>query len=496
MAIFHFSAKTISRSAGRSAVAAAAYRAGECLEDERTGITHDYRRKGETGVDHSEIMAPSNAPSWARDRSKLWNTVEQIEKRKDSQLAREIEVSLPRELNKKQQLELAREFIKKQFVDRGMIADFAIHKADSDNPHVHIMLTMRDINEDGFGKKNRDWNDKELLKEWREKWEFHANSALEKAGFEERIDHRSLEAQGITDRAPGVHLGPSATAIERRGEHSEIAERARIQAQEFIANSVENARQELDSAESELASIRAELDRINADEAVAARAEALATETVHERADRLKTEIQDYKKQHIEAPAARLLAAQTALHTRSQKRELVEPAYRAVQASKTALEASKKSEAAMSTELAAMGFWRVFKRHELKKQIEAERAKQSDYQFTIDDQGPMSRKAIREVCEEAITKAQGELDQVQPGLRALEAEHSKAAFIIERQRINAEQAAKNIEAGLVTPRKGMTAEYLQNRADTLAYRRANPNWKREAGLERSPSRSSSNDYTP
>ena len=218
MAIYHMSAKVISRSTGRSATGAAAYRSGSEIVDERTGLVHNYTRKG--GVDGTALMSPDNAPSWASDRSQLWNMVEQVEKRKDAQVAREIVVAIPKELKREQMADLVKGYAQDQFVNRGMVADVAFHHLESENPHAHIMLTTRSIGPEGFGNKAREWNDKALLEQWREQWEQHANKALEMSGHESRIDHRSLEVQGI-ERAPTVHLGPTATAIERRGAESE-----------------------------------------------------------------------------------------------------------------------------------------------------------------------------------------------------------------------------------------------------------------------------------
>lgn len=223
MAIYHLSAKPISRATGRSATGAAAYRAGETITDERTGLVFDYGKK--RGIDHSEIMAPANAPEWAHDRAKLWNSVEHSEKRKDSQVAREVEVALPAELNLDQQRELVRSFARSQFVDAGMVADIAIHHAKGENPHAHILLTMRDIGPDGFGQKNRSWNDKALLQNWREAWEVQTNQALERAGHSVRIDHRTLAEQGI-ERIPQIHIGPKVPEMERRGIRTEIGGQA------------------------------------------------------------------------------------------------------------------------------------------------------------------------------------------------------------------------------------------------------------------------------
>lgn len=223
MAIYHLSAKPISRATGRSATGAAAYRAGETITDERTGLVFDYGKK--RGIDHSEIMAPANAPEWAHDRAKLWNAVEHSEKRKDSQVAREVEVALPTELNLDQQRELVRSFARSQFVDAGMVADIAIHHAKGENPHAHILLTMRDIGPDGFGQKNRAWNDKAVLQNWREAWEVQTNQALERAGHSVRIDHRTLTEQGI-ERIPQIHIGPKVPEMERRGIRTEIGGQA------------------------------------------------------------------------------------------------------------------------------------------------------------------------------------------------------------------------------------------------------------------------------
>lgn len=217
MAIYHFSVQVLSRSAGRSAVAAAAYRAGERLHDERYGRTHDYTKKD---VSERGIAAPEHAPAWVKNREQLWNAVEQAEKRKDAQLCREVNVALPRELNPKQQRDLLSRFITDEFVKRGMIADVAIHRDNPENPHAHIMLTMREITPDGFGNKVREWNDRELLENWREQWARYANRALERAQVRERIDHRSFAEQG-KEIQPTIHLGHKAHAMEKRGVQTE-----------------------------------------------------------------------------------------------------------------------------------------------------------------------------------------------------------------------------------------------------------------------------------
>jgi Ti-type conjugative transfer relaxase TraA len=232
MAIYHFSVQVIGRGAGRSAVAAAAYRAGERLHDERLDRDHDFRAK--SGVEHREIMLPEGAPERFADRATLWNEVEATEKRKDAQLAREVEFSIPREMTKAQGIELARDFAQAEFVERGMIADLNVHwdiGADGQpKPHAHVMLTMRAVNEQGFGQKERDWNRTELVEQWRERWADHVNARLAELDIDARIDHRSLEAQGI-DLEPQDKIGPAASRMGERGLESERIEQHREIAQ-------------------------------------------------------------------------------------------------------------------------------------------------------------------------------------------------------------------------------------------------------------------------
>jgi Ti-type conjugative transfer relaxase TraA len=206
MAIYHLSVKVHSRKSGKSIVAAAAYRAGQSLEEEQTGITHNYTRK--QGVEYSEILAPEGSPDWVFDRSRLWNAVEATEKRKDSQLAREVEVGLPIELGKAEQEALLREYVQREFVSKGMVADFSIHRDDENNPHAHILLTMRSVTKEGFGPKMRGWNERAKLMDWRQGWEEVTNEHLARAGLAVRIDHRTLKAQGL-DLEPGRKIGVS-----------------------------------------------------------------------------------------------------------------------------------------------------------------------------------------------------------------------------------------------------------------------------------------------
>ena len=233
MADYRLSAQAISRGKGQSSVASAAYRAGARLIDERTGEIHDYTRKA--GVTHSEVIAPDATPEWMKDRAQLWNAVEAIETRKNSQLAREIQLSLPHELEPEQRKALVLGFVREQFVNQGMIADVAIHApsaaGDERNHHAHIMLTMRELTGEGFHSKKatptaRSWNSDEMLLQWREEWANHQNRALERHGHAARVDHRSYEAQGV-DREPTQHLGHVASDMERNGKASRIGDENR-----------------------------------------------------------------------------------------------------------------------------------------------------------------------------------------------------------------------------------------------------------------------------
>ena len=242
IAIYHCSIKIVSRGKGKSAVAAAAYRSGEKLTNEWDGLTHDYTKKG--GVVHSEILLPAHAPPAFSDRSILWNSVELSEKSNNAQLAREVEIALPVELSREEQTRLVREYCSSQFVSKGMIADFNLHDTGGGNPHAHILLTMRPLDERGAwlpkskkeyvldenGEKIRlpsgryktrkvdlvDWNNRENAEVWRRAWADLANDFLAQNNRPERIDHRSYERQGI-DQLPTVHVGVSATQMEKKG---------------------------------------------------------------------------------------------------------------------------------------------------------------------------------------------------------------------------------------------------------------------------------------
>jgi Ti-type conjugative transfer relaxase TraA len=236
MAIYHLHVKVIGRKSGSSAVASAAYRSGSRLRDERLDRSHDFSAK--RGVVHSEVMLPENAPEAWIDRKRLWNDVEACEVRKDAQLAREVEFAIPREMSERQGIELARDFVRSEFVDRGMIADLNVHWDMAEDgmprPHAHVMLTMRTVDRNGFGQKVREWNRTEMVERWRERWAEVANERLTELDIDARIDHRSLEAQGIA-LEPQSQIGAPAKRIEDRGIEGEGTEADRAEMHREIA---------------------------------------------------------------------------------------------------------------------------------------------------------------------------------------------------------------------------------------------------------------------
>jgi Ti-type conjugative transfer relaxase TraA len=236
MAIYHLHVKVIGRKSGSSAVASAAYRSGSRLRDERLDRSHDF--SGKRGVVYSEVMLPENAPEAWSDRERLWNDVEAFEVRKDAQLAREVEFAIPRELTQVQGIELARDFARAEFVGLGMIADLNVHWDVAEDgmpkPHAHVMLTLRAVDENGFGPKVRDWNRTEMVERWRERWAELANERLAELDIDARIDHRSLEAQGLA-LEPQSQIGAPAKRIEVRGIEGEGLEAERAEMHRQIA---------------------------------------------------------------------------------------------------------------------------------------------------------------------------------------------------------------------------------------------------------------------
>ena len=263
MAIYHCSIKIIGRSDGKSAVASSAYRSGEKLMDDRTGLVHDFTKK--RGVVFTEVALPAHAPPEYADRNVLWNAVEKAEKKSNAQLAREIEVALPKELSRECQIEIVRRYVQENFVSVGMCADWALHDKGDGNPHAHIMLTMRGMKPDGtwaqkekkvyaldeegnriplidpatgeqkLGKRNEklwkritveqnDWNDHSKAEIWRKSWADICNEYL---SVEKQIDHRSCKRQEL-DFEPTIHEGYRARKMEKAGYVSNRCEYNRI----------------------------------------------------------------------------------------------------------------------------------------------------------------------------------------------------------------------------------------------------------------------------
>jgi ATP-dependent exoDNAse (exonuclease V) alpha subunit len=264
VAIYHLSVKLVTRGAGRSSTAAAAYRAAARVGDERTGLVFDYMRK--RGVEHSEIVLAASAQTadWARNREQLWNAAEVAENRKDARVAREYEVALPHELNANQRRELVRSFAHELAERHRGAIDFSIHaphrEGDTRNHHAHLLATTRVVTESGLGAKTDiELKDADRAKRGlgsgrsevttiRERWAQLVNEHLAEHGHAARIDHRSLEAQGL-DRDPTFHQGPAITAIERRGEFARVAERVREEVTERLQRAAELGRLERESQE-------------------------------------------------------------------------------------------------------------------------------------------------------------------------------------------------------------------------------------------------------
>ena len=246
---FHFSVNIISRGKGKSAVASAAYISGEKIKNEWDGVTHDYTKK--QGVISKEIFLPDHAPKEYKDRKTLWNSVELFEKNSNAQLARNFIISLPKELSIEENKKMIEEYVQNNFVKEGMIVDLAIHdesREGNQNIHAHIMTIVRPINEDGtWGQKSKkeyildekgekvlnkngkpktrkveltSWNDKGNVEKWRENFSDLCNEYLAKNKIEKRVDHRSFKRQGIK-QIPTIHLGASASAMERKGIRTE-----------------------------------------------------------------------------------------------------------------------------------------------------------------------------------------------------------------------------------------------------------------------------------
>lgn len=242
MASYHLAVTTMSRSRGQSAVASAAYRAGERLSCDREGVTHDYSRKG--GIEATFILAPETAPSWATARNELWNAAEVAERRKNSVVAREWRLALPAELPPEQRVALAREFAHALIERFRVVVDVAIHaphrSGDERNWHAHLMTTTREVGPEGFGAKTRVLDGAKTgsveIVALRAFWAELQNAAYQAAGIDASVDHRSLEEQSdaalargdealvdALNRPPEPRLGVAATNIERKARQAALA---------------------------------------------------------------------------------------------------------------------------------------------------------------------------------------------------------------------------------------------------------------------------------
>ena len=251
----HFNIRIVSRAKGESVMSAAAYQSGEKLFSEYDGQwkSGDHQER----IVFKDILLPPNAPRAYANRQTLWNAVDASEPKDNAQTARRFIITLPKELSIEDNIRLIRDYCQKQFVDRGMIADIAVHFDDKEppNPHAHILCTMRSMNEQGqwndktktayaldengnriMGKNGKwkriridtvDWNDRKYCEIWRHEWEVMQNAALEEAGRTERVDMRSYERQGI-EMAPQVHLGPAAFALEKKGIRTDLGEHNKV----------------------------------------------------------------------------------------------------------------------------------------------------------------------------------------------------------------------------------------------------------------------------
>jgi Tfp pilus assembly protein PilP len=252
MADYHFHVERIKRSAGKSVVAAAAYRAGEMLKDDYYNMTHDYSKKA---VVKSGIFLPAHAPPRLQNRETLWNEVEKIEKHPAAQLAYSFDFSLQNEFTMEENIELAQRFIREQFVARGMICDYAIHDPHRDgeipNPHVHVLCPIRPLTDRGeWGNKRRrayaldkdgnrirddngdyvfsgeyvtDWDRPETLEQWRQAWADMCNQKFQEKHLPQKIDHRSFVRQGV-EQIPTIHEGPAVREMEKRGIRTRVGD--------------------------------------------------------------------------------------------------------------------------------------------------------------------------------------------------------------------------------------------------------------------------------
>jgi ATP-dependent exoDNAse (exonuclease V) alpha subunit len=346
MAIYHLSVKTISRSAGRSVTAAAAYRASEKIVDFRTGEIHDYTHK--QGVLSADIILPRGAPEWAKEREALWNAAEQSETRKNSTVGREFEIALPAELDASQRRQLALAVAREIVARHHCVADVAIHEpgkgGDNRNHHAHVLCSTRRLGPNGFHEKTRELDEVKQgeVVRWRARFAILQNQHLREAGHPERVDHRSLEDQGI-DRIPTVHLGPSATNYERRtGRPSQRRQELEQEVSERLRNARDQGALERQSAQIERSIIDTSGDLAAAQQARAGIQRKIADGQADFRA-RL-AERQQEKAEQARQQAAAEQARQQAQAQREQQRQEQQEMQRQVDAKRQAEQQRKQQE--------------------------------------------------------------------------------------------------------------------------------------------------------
>ena len=421
MAIHHLDVSLISRGKGHAVTAAAAYRAGVRLVDERTGEVHDYRRR--SGVDDAVILTPAGAEPWTRDRGTLWNRAEMAESRRDAQLGRSWVLALPRELDPVTNQRLGREFFERHLVSRGMVVDLAFHELDGDNPHVHGLSSLRDLDGAGFApRKNRNWNDKELLLECRDGSAALINRYLreESVGRGRCVDHRTLGAQlkaalvqGDYERAtelcrlPNRHLGKAATAIVARGERSTRAEDLRLGAEAgawrvvAMLGQVAEWREEVEGRDRRL---RDAWDEVAEKRAVARRARAEAVESRRGGGDLVRVTLTELDSDWRARDAPRVADVDAALAYAETELARIEREHRAEEARRLA-----EAERERKTRLA---------------EVESKEGGRDLYDAKLDDLDPGWRDRggpTAECVDAALGHAESELERIAAGRRAADA---------------------------------------------------------------------------
>jgi len=470
--MYHLSIKIISRGAGRSAVAAAAYRAGENIISKYDGRVNDYTRKG--GITHKEIMLPDNAPVEYQDRAILWNAVEKIEKAKNSQLAREIEIALPVELSHTQNLNLVREYVKKNFVEHGMCADIAIHDNKDGNPHAHIMLTMRPFNEDKswgskqkkeyildsqgekiYDKKKRsykcksipttDWNEQTKAEEWRAAWAESANRYLEHLSHTKRLDHKSYKRQGIS-KIPTIHLGVAAHQMEQRGI---LTERGDINRAIKLANAeIEKINATLQTLETELEQLKTEA---KAEIPITPKTTITKPEVAKNTTAKTSTTIAPKPKPTvIQTPTTNPKPKRKTLKEVDLELNIVETKLSRLDHASSVIMSYNHKIQDIERNLSSAGF---FERRKMQKEISAQVQKRNAYQKDSEKKYGIEYQLEKEKSKLLIEKTQIENTTGVTAARELEQQRKRDEVIRqhqERDRYNAERKAKRLE----NPSKG------------------------------------------